>query len=235
MKTDTTTKNVGLYLQHPGPLWKAEREIFKRLLRPGMSVLDLGCGEGRVARHLVSSGARVWACDLKMSGLEDFKESVDPSELVVIFQADARFLPFDARSLDAVVFAYNGLDFLYPVEDRMRTVKECVRVLKPGGYFIYSSHNPIGLLFSPRGLRSPAQWRRRIHYLLSGSFMRPHFVNPDGLVLTQGTPRRQIEQVRAAGLEFMFASNMGAHTTSRLLITLFSLWPYYVFRRPALT
>jgi SAM-dependent methyltransferase len=60
--------------------------------------------------------------------------------------ADASDLSqFPDGSFDAVVFSFNGPDHLAPDEKRENCLRECHRVLKAGGVYIFSSHNPRSL------------------------------------------------------------------------------------------
>ena len=72
--------------------------------------------------------------------------------------ADASDLSaFENESFDAVVFSFNGLDSVVPNENRSRCFRECWRVLRPAGVFIFSSHNPRSVLVR-------ADWDRgRLH------------------------------------------------------------------------
>jgi SAM-dependent methyltransferase len=61
--------------------------------------------------------------------------------------ADASDLSaFEDASFDAVVFSYNGLDCVVPDEKRQRCFRECWRVLRPDGVFVFSSRNPRSIL-----------------------------------------------------------------------------------------
>jgi len=56
-------------------------------------------------------------------------------------QGDARDLAeYQASSFDFVLFSFNGLDYISH-DDRLKALTEVARVLKPGGVFMFSSHN----------------------------------------------------------------------------------------------
>lgn len=96
------------------------------LVAPGRATLEVGCGEGRVARDLAQRGHRVTAIDSSPTLLEAARE-LDPGGTYVL--ADAAALPFDNGAFDAVV-AYNSL---MDVDDLPGAVREAGRVLEPGG------------------------------------------------------------------------------------------------------
>lgn len=61
--------------------------------------------------------------------------------------ADAANLSLLANEyFDAIVFSFNGMDYLVPDENRQQCLGECFRVLKQGGTFIFSCHNPRSLV-----------------------------------------------------------------------------------------
>jgi len=113
-------------------LWLAEWLAEALELRPGMRVLDLGCGRAASSIFLRREfGVRVWAADLWFSTSENFQRIRDAGveDGVVPIHADARSLPFPAASFDAIValdsFSYFGTDDLY--------LSYLARFLSPGG------------------------------------------------------------------------------------------------------
>jgi SAM-dependent methyltransferase len=114
------------------PLWLTEWLAEALDLRPGMRVLDLGCGRAMSSIFLRREfGVQVWATDLWFSASENLQRIRDAGvgDGVFPIHADARALPFAADFFDAVVsidsFIYYGTDDLY--------LNYLARLVKPGG------------------------------------------------------------------------------------------------------
>ena len=114
------------------PLWMTEWLTESLDLRPGMRVLDLGCGRGLSSIFLRREfGVQVWAVDLWFSATERLQRIRDAGveEGVFPLHADARSLPFADEFFDAVV----SIDsyFYYGTDDHY--IHHLARFLKPGG------------------------------------------------------------------------------------------------------
>jgi len=114
------------------PLWLTEWLSEALDLRPGMRVLDLGCGRALSSVFLHREfGVQVWATDLWFSASENIQRIGDAGVADCVFpiHADARSLPFSEGFFDAVVsidsFMYYGTDDLY--------LNYLARFVKPGG------------------------------------------------------------------------------------------------------
>jgi cyclopropane fatty-acyl-phospholipid synthase-like methyltransferase len=101
-------------------LWLTEWLAEALELRPGMRVLDLGCGRAASSIFLHREfGVQVWATDLWISAAENLQRIRDAgvSDGVFPIHADARSLPYTAEFFDAIVsldsFPYYGTDDLY--------------------------------------------------------------------------------------------------------------------------
>jgi SAM-dependent methyltransferase len=93
---------------------------------PGRRTLEIGCGEGRVARDLRDRGHRVVAIDWSPTLLAAAR---DADARVSFIRADAVALPFPDASFDLVV-AYNSL---MDMDDLRAAVAEAARVLSARG------------------------------------------------------------------------------------------------------
>jgi ubiquinone/menaquinone biosynthesis C-methylase UbiE len=102
---------------------------------PGHLTLDVGCGEGRVARDLARLGHTVVAVDASPS-LVASAAGADPDGHYLV--ADAAALPFPDAGFDAVI-TYNSL---MDVADMPTSVAEAARVLRPGGHLCICITHP---------------------------------------------------------------------------------------------
>jgi len=114
------------------PLWMTEWLCDSLELKPGMRVLDLGCGRAMSSIFLRREfGVQVWATDLWFSAAENLQRIRDAGveDGVFAIHADARALPFAAGFFDAIVsidsFVYYGTDDQY--------LNYLARFLKPKG------------------------------------------------------------------------------------------------------
>src|SRR5689334_24409659 len=87
-------------------LWLAEWLTSAMDLRPGMRVLDLGCGRASSSIFLRREfGVQVWAVDLWISAAENIQRIRDAGldDGVFPLHADAHSLPFAPDFFDAIV------------------------------------------------------------------------------------------------------------------------------------
>ena len=87
-------------------LWLTEWLTEALELRPGMRVLDLGCGRAMSSIFLRREyGVQVWAADLWFNPSENLQRVRDAGVADGVFplHADARLLPFAAEFFDAIV------------------------------------------------------------------------------------------------------------------------------------
>ena len=118
--------------------WHFHRDLFLELLPPpGRRTLDLGCGEGRLARDLTALGHDVAGVDAAEALLAAARAADPALELHV---ADAAALPFGDASFDLVV-AFMSLQ---DMQDLAGAVGEAARVLEPGGRFCLAIVHPFG-------------------------------------------------------------------------------------------
>jgi len=100
----------------------------------GKQVLEVGCGHGGGASYLVRTlhPASYTGLDLNPTGIAFCRKRHKLAGLDFV-QGDAENLPFPDQSFDAVV----NIDSAYHYLHYPRFLAEVVRVLRPGGHFLY--------------------------------------------------------------------------------------------------
>jgi len=111
-------------------------------IKPGMTVIDLGCGNGAytnfVARAVGKQG-KVYAVDIQtamLRGLENKLARAENQDIknVELKKANAYDLPLEDGSIDLVYM----VTVLQEIPDRDRALREVSRVLKPDGILAVS-------------------------------------------------------------------------------------------------
>jgi len=143
-------------------------------LRPGMRVLDLGCGRAASSIFLRREfGVQVWATDLWFSASENWQRIRDAGMEDVVFplHADARSLPYADEFFDAIVsidsYFYFGTDDLY-LNYLARFVKPSGSIAIAGAGLVRDVEGPV-----PEHLR--AWWTQDAWFLHSAAWWRRHW------------------------------------------------------------
>jgi SAM-dependent methyltransferase len=120
-------------------LQPSETYLFQRYITQGMAILDMGVGGGRTTAYLASVAGAYIGADYSKPMIDAVGQRYPDLEFCL---CDATNMSqFEDGIFDAVVFSFNGIDYIPTDGDRAVCLAETARVLKPGGIFIFSSHN----------------------------------------------------------------------------------------------
>jgi ubiquinone/menaquinone biosynthesis C-methylase UbiE len=115
-------------------------------VRPGMRVLDVGCGRGEILRHCMRLGVEAHGMDYAAVAARMSRDVVaseversaangdGPRHLPGVCQADAKTLPFPNNYFDRALM-FDVVEHLFPWELH-RAYLEIARVLRPGGRLV---------------------------------------------------------------------------------------------------
>ena len=106
----------------------------------GLDILDLGCGEGGYSRELAAAGARVYSVDsssffIEYAAEKALEECLDIRHFV---RNSDDLYGIPEESFDRVLCSMMLMD----CEDLQGTLREIMRVLKPGGKLVASVLHP---------------------------------------------------------------------------------------------
>jgi SAM-dependent methyltransferase len=164
---------------------KFHRDAFLELLPPpGRRTLDVGCGEGRLARDLRALGHQVVAVDAAPSMVAYAREADPEGEYHVASSAE---LPFADASFDLVI-AFMSLQ---DMDDPEGAVREACRVLEPGGRFCLALVHPINSAGKFESDEEDAAFVIRDSYFVQSRYV--DVLERDGLTMTFTSDHRSLE------------------------------------------
>lgn len=128
-----------------------------------MRVLDLACGQGRLARELARRGGRVVGIDISSAQLDKALEAETeaPAGITYLNVDATSSQALDGETFDAVVCNHGLAD----IDDLDGTLATVARVLRPGGRFVFSLLHPC---FPGWDDDAPSSWPRSGGYHAEG-------------------------------------------------------------------
>ena len=124
-------------------LWISERKIFQRVFADyEAGLLDVGCGCGRISFGLSQLGYKnLLGIDYSSKMIKKARQIARMQESGLSFQvADATELPFSDNLFEGAIFGFNGLMQIPGRDKRRAALEEIFRVLSPGSYFVFTTH-----------------------------------------------------------------------------------------------
>lgn len=108
----------------------------------GAKILDIGSGMGREAFALNRQGFEVVGLDISKYAVEKASdEAVKRDSKVKFYHYDGEHIPFEDGMFDIVIIWNQTFGLLYGESYKESYLRECKRVLKPGGSLSFSGHS----------------------------------------------------------------------------------------------
>lgn len=125
-------------------LWNSEKIVFSKTFSdPDLKLLEIGCGAGRISFGLWKKGySNLTATDFSKAMVKRSRILNQKFKTEISFQVeDATDLSFGDNSFDGAIFGFNGLMQIPGRENRFQAMREIQRVLNPGSYFVFTTHD----------------------------------------------------------------------------------------------
>lgn len=178
--------------------------FFCDVLYPNAKALEFGCGTGYFTQITADSGANIIAVDLSQELLNEARLKLNLDN--VTFEiADAHKLRYKSKTFD-VIYGSSVLHHL----DLLIALKESLRVLKPGGHFVFAEPN----MLNPQIFAE-----RKIPYLRKRLGVSPDETAFIRFLIAQDMARSGFHNIKIIPHEFLHPAiphklvNIGQHLT----------------------
>ncbi|MFI0466519.1 class I SAM-dependent methyltransferase [Saccharopolyspora sp. 5N102] len=114
-------------------------------LEPGVELLDLACGHGRLTNRLAARGCRMTGLDYTQLFLDKARDDAEAQGVQADYvRGDMRKLPWENR-FDVVICWFTSFGY-FSDDDNRRVLSEARSALRPGGKFALELNNITNLL-----------------------------------------------------------------------------------------
>jgi 2-polyprenyl-3-methyl-5-hydroxy-6-metoxy-1,4-benzoquinol methylase len=130
-------------------LFPSEKILIEKYVRPTSTILEIGCGAGRISIALAKMGYKVTGIDFIPEMIEAAKGQARYQKVIADFKVmDALEMTFPDESFQYVLF--NGIDQIPGEKNRRKILRDIFKLLESGGIFILTTRS--GLAFGRRWL-----------------------------------------------------------------------------------
>lgn len=105
----------------------------EKYLKSKDKIIEIGAGTGRYSHYLARQGYEINAVELIEHNIDIFKRNTLPDEKISITQGNALDLSFIPNEKYDITLLLGPMYHLYTKEDKLKALREAIRVTKKGG------------------------------------------------------------------------------------------------------
>lgn len=118
---------------------QAEIDFVLNNIKSSDSVLELGCGYGRVLKPLSKKAHKVIGIDSSQANIDSAREYLSEFNNIQLYTMNAAELAFKGKTFDKVICIQNGISAFHV--DPAELIRESLRVTKKSGLILFSSYS----------------------------------------------------------------------------------------------
>jgi ubiquinone/menaquinone biosynthesis C-methylase UbiE len=165
-------------------LWASEETVLTKVFDQKETLLDCGCGAGRIAFGLWELGFRhLLGFDFSREMIVEARRMARLLEYQISFRvADATRLDFVKESFDGAIFGFNGLMQIPMRANRQTALSQISTVLRPGGHLVFTTHDRDLICYQSLWEKEQRIWKVGRQSPSLGEFGDRHFSTPQGRI-----------------------------------------------------
>lgn len=136
-----------------------------------LKIADVGCGPGRYSLYLAKNNHKVTSIDLSAENLNFLKTESEKQKVKIqdFVHANALTMSMLPDSSFDVVLCMGPLYHLLEEDERQKAIKECLRILKPGGLILVAFVSIYAQVLSllKKDVALLPKWRAHLEKLIS--------------------------------------------------------------------
>ena len=184
-------------------LWNSERAMVSKYFNPQDSIIELGCGAGRISINLALAGfSNLTTTDFSPAMVAAARKIAEAKNLSAVKFAvcDAVSTGFGDASFGGAIFGFNGLMQIPRRENRRKALCEIARILKPRARFLFTTHDRDNIKNRQYWENEKKQWQSNSQMPVLDDFGDIYYRGDHGNIFIHSPVRSEVEDdLRMAG------------------------------------
>ncbi len=188
-------------------LWESEKCVFFKYLNNDDSILELGCGAGRIGINLARHNfTKVKVTDFSENMVAVAKSIIERDNLQVSAEiCDATDIQYPEESFDAAIFGFNGLMQIPNAKQRYKALLGIKKILKTNGIFIFTTHDRDVAAHKDYWESEKKQWRFGVQDPRLDDFGDIYYKAEHGNIFIHSPSKNEVQELLSkVGFETIF-------------------------------